>query len=172
MDDFDYEDYDHSSEGMISNLTASIMLVSLLWVIVIAVFLTLLINGSLRSFWLEDSKEFIGGIVALAVILPITSALGIFFGWYDDKKTAKRKMENKEKPNIRKITKSPILYVTVDNSTGEHKGNQCTLCKETIGNSVELVKCPQCRAIFHLNHLEEYLDNATNCPICDFKLLK
>ena len=172
MDDFDYEDDDPSWEGMVSNFTASKILVSLLWVIVIAILLVLLVNGSLRSFWLEDPKEFIGGIVALVVVLPLLSAIGLFFGWYDDKKAAKKKREIIEKPNYGEIEKSPFLYTAVDNSNGEYKGNQCSLCKEIIGNSTEIVKCPQCKAIFHLHHLEEYLENATNCPICDFEIKK
>ena len=172
MDDFDYEDYDHSSEGMISNFKASIILVSILWVVVIALLLVLLINGSLRSIWLEDPKEFIWGLVALVIILPLLSALGLFFGWYDDKKTAEKKRKLNEKPNFSEIMKSPILYIAVDNSDGEYKENLCSICKEKVGNSTEIVKCPQCKAIFHLHHLEEYLENATNCPICDFEIKK
>jgi len=40
------------------------------------------------------------------------------------------------------------------------------------GSKMVKLKCPQCKAIFHLHHLEEYLEHATNCPICDFKIKK
>ncbi len=60
----------------------------------------------------------------------------------------------------------------MNNSQREFTNLTCVLCDQKIENCLEIVLCPQCNAIFHVDYLEEWIEEDDNCPLCQFKLMK
>ncbi|NHK30233.1 MAG: E3 ubiquitin protein ligase [Asgard group archaeon] len=50
---------------------------------------------------------------------------------------------------------------------------QCKICKINLEPNQDIVNCPKCDSIFHLEHLQNWLKVKFHCPICqyDFKEL-
>lgn len=51
--------------------------------------------------------------------------------------------------------------------TGEIKGEQCAICKAPLKKSDEVLACPQCGALFHKEHVVEWLKEISACPVCE-----
>ncbi|TFF84891.1 hypothetical protein EU523_01010 [Candidatus Heimdallarchaeota archaeon] len=47
----------------------------------------------------------------------------------------------------------------------------CAICKLPIQKGQFIVQCKNCLALFHLKHLEEWLEEKNNCPVCGKLLL-
>lgn len=50
------------------------------------------------------------------------------------------------------------------------KNSKCGICKLTIRIEQEIYQCPNCRNLFHSQHLKEWFQNEQNCPICNHSL--
>ena len=53
---------------------------------------------------------------------------------------------------------------------GGISGEKCQICKLELRKDQIILKCPSCDKLFHRNHLEEWLQKTTECPVCGFKL--
>ncbi|MFW9923296.1 MAG: RING finger domain-containing protein [Candidatus Thorarchaeota archaeon] len=43
---------------------------------------------------------------------------------------------------------------------------KCSICKLEIKQGEKIAQCPNCLAIFHNDHYEEWLKNGSTCPVC------
>ncbi|MBD3192840.1 MAG: hypothetical protein GF308_19530 [Candidatus Heimdallarchaeota archaeon] len=51
--------------------------------------------------------------------------------------------------------------------TGEIKGKNCAICKKPLKKSDEVLACPYCDAVFHKEHLYDWLKEIPACPVCE-----
>ena len=49
---------------------------------------------------------------------------------------------------------------------GDIEGNKCTICKLELRKDDIIVTCPTCSALFHEQHLVDWLTINSNCPVC------
>ncbi|HUT82995.1 MAG TPA: hypothetical protein VMZ29_17495 [Candidatus Bathyarchaeia archaeon] len=66
---------------------------------------------------------------------------------------------NNETKDIKKIL-NPIPF------TGDKEVQYCQLCNKLIKEGHIIITCPVCNAIFHYDHLFDWLRDNTHCPIC------
>ncbi|MBK5113957.1 MAG: hypothetical protein KGD59_05985 [Candidatus Heimdallarchaeota archaeon] len=46
----------------------------------------------------------------------------------------------------------------------------CFICKLEIAKNEKIYRCPDCKAPFHMNHLTEWLNENSDCPVCNIQL--
>lgn len=52
------------------------------------------------------------------------------------------------------------------------KDAKCAVCKLSIKKNKDILHCPNCKTLFHKDHLIDWLEQKNNCPICKKPLLK
>ncbi|MBD3190411.1 MAG: hypothetical protein GF308_07190 [Candidatus Heimdallarchaeota archaeon] len=50
------------------------------------------------------------------------------------------------------------------------EGHMCMICMDFLRKNEEVVQCPHCLVVFHKDHLEGWIANHHNCPVCKGKL--
>jgi len=63
-----------------------------------------------------------------------------------------------------KINIDTLLY------TGATSGQICGICKLSFREDQAICTCPYCESLFHKNHLEEWLVDYNDCPVCNRNL--
>ena len=53
----------------------------------------------------------------------------------------------------------------------KQKNAKCSICKLEFDSNDKVVQCPECRHFFHKEHIEDWLSEHSNCPICDSRLV-
>lgn len=56
----------------------------------------------------------------------------------------------------------------VKNSDELGYNKQCKICKINLESNQEIVHCPECLSVFHLDHLQKWLKVKFHCPICQY----
>ena len=51
--------------------------------------------------------------------------------------------------------------------TGSTDGQICGICKLSFQEKQTVCTCPYCESLFHKNHLEEWLVDYNDCPVCN-----
>jgi hypothetical protein len=168
MDDLEH----HSGKKLISDLAASIVIV-----VILAVFsISFMIWGFVKGFFIEfrqnEPKISIGIFVGYWLLVFLVSFFSIRNGWRNKKKEEKEKEARELRLFMFRSEELPILFTTINNQMGEYKKYTCSICYETIGNNLNIVACPECKFIFHLNHLLKWAEDNDKCPVCQFKIKK
>ena len=143
-------------------LYLTIFIVSLL--VITSVLFSALLSESVTGFWAEVLAVLLFiclNFLALIILITIKE-------WSQERKRDKSKINKKEKQ--RKL--SSILYVPIDNRTGEFRNKICPICKLTVGEHQELGQCPECSVIYHMDHLEQWMDYTSLCCVCHYKMKK
>lgn len=66
-------------------------------------------------------------------------------------------------------TEDDITYISQQLIFSGDKSNQtCGICKLEIRKKQKVYQCPNCFTLFHDDHFEEWIQNDTSCPICDY----
>jgi len=60
--------------------------------------------------------------------------------------------------------KKPFTDFTLNETT------KCNICKLEIAKNEKIYRCPKCRSPFHINHLSEWLNENSDCPVCNVEL--
>ena len=47
----------------------------------------------------------------------------------------------------------------------------CQICKLELRKNQKICQCPGCESLFHKEHLEEWLETESECPVCKFKFI-
>lgn len=71
-------------------------------------------------------------------------------------------VENKEdqKESI-KIVLEPVVF------QGDRESQKCSLCNNVVKEGHIILICPRCAALFHHDHLLDWLKDNPLCPVCD-----
>ena len=69
-----------------------------------------------------------------------------------------------QKSSQSKINIDTLLY------TGSTSGQICGICKLSFREDQAVCTCPYCESLFHKNHLEEWLVDYNDCPVCNRNL--
>ncbi len=83
-----------------------------------------------------------------------------------------------------KKTKSPYDSVRSDSYQYKSRGygkkpftdfcleetTTCSICKLKIDKNEKIYRCPECRSPFHIEHLADWLNENSDCPICNVEL--
>ncbi len=46
----------------------------------------------------------------------------------------------------------------------------CFICKLKLDKNEKIYRCPECRSPFHIKHLAEWLNENSDCPVCNVEL--
>ena len=65
------------------------------------------------------------------------------------------------------MTKIKKLLIEFD---GIIEDKYCSICKLELREKQRVLQCPYCENLFHKEHIEEWLQNNTKCPVCQKKL--
>ncbi len=66
--------------------------------------------------------------------------------------------------NLHKSVESVSLDTLI--FTGKTEGEKCNICKLTCTEDQLICTCPFCESLFHKNHLEDWLIQNKDCPVC------
>jgi len=77
--------------------------------------------------------------------------------------------------NVRRRPVIAILNERPSNETilkkmtfkGKITGEKCSICKLDLRKKQTVVRCPKCYALFHYDHLNNWLEKNNDCPVCD-----
>ena len=165
MEDYEYDD----GESMLNDYQASIVFSFLLAIASIAFIIVFIIIGTFNE--LLEAKPFttIGLLSVYWVAFFLGSYIAIKINY---NKVQKEKSNREFRLNKQMIEKSPILYVGINNQQGEYKGHICPICNEAINENLKIAACPQCKTVFHLNHLLEWVEKNDCCLVCNYRLKK
>ena len=50
---------------------------------------------------------------------------------------------------------------------GGIEGKSCSICKLALRKKQKIYQCPYCGYLFHKEHIEEWLENHEDCPVCN-----
>lgn len=59
----------------------------------------------------------------------------------------------------------------IKNFFGEISNEKCAICKLALRKKQRIYQCESCLSLFHEKHLEEWLKNNVNCPVCGVIML-
>lgn len=168
MEDLEYDD----SPNLISDVKGAIVLVVLFVIVVVVGIILSIISGFATDLWQAEPIVMI--LVFIGIILFVLF-FSFFMIWSEIQKTKKK--ANEEQARIDRLKKFhenqlPFLYKTINNHNGEYKTHICSLCHEAIGSDVKIISCPNCNAVFHLNHLLVWIEKMDECPQCQFLMKK
>ena len=125
------------------------------------------------EYIVESLAMIFGFISSFLIILPITLWIQEINQKKNERKRSANQIQSDNSDKNKKVNSSkPYLYKIVNNYQREFSNLTCVLCKQKIENCLKIGLCPQCNAIFHLNHLEEWIEENDNCPICQFEVKK
>ncbi|MHA1125269.1 MAG: hypothetical protein ACTSO7_07205 [Candidatus Heimdallarchaeota archaeon] len=147
----------------------TILIVGLL--VVTAVLLSVMTSGTVTTFWVDIL------VVPLVICLNFLAAIvALAIKEWSQQRKAKRKQIKSLNVKIIKYRKNKILpsifYGPVDNQSFEFRYKICPVCTETIGDHQDLAKCSVCGSIYHMDHLEEWLDGTSKCVVCKYEIKK
>ncbi|NHJ84044.1 MAG: hypothetical protein FK734_01195 [Asgard group archaeon] len=66
---------------------------------------------------------------------------------------------------------SSVILKNLIEVTEKPKSAKCSICKLGFDSNDEIVQCPVCKHFFHKNHINDWLSEHSNCPICDSRLV-
>lgn len=55
---------------------------------------------------------------------------------------------------------------------GKISGKKCSICKLDLRKKQQIVQCSKCLALFHHDHLSNWLEKNNNCPVCNELLVE
>lgn len=50
---------------------------------------------------------------------------------------------------------------------GKIKDEKCPICKLELRDNQNILVCPQCKTLYHEDHLIQWIDKENCCPVCD-----
>jgi hypothetical protein len=51
------------------------------------------------------------------------------------------------------------------------EGQSCSICKLVLEKKDTIVQCPNCKSLFHFEHMDYWLETDDNCPVCSYKFM-
>ncbi len=79
----------------------------------------------------------------------------------------RRQINPKKSRNTKRI-------ITLESFTFTEDSDEylCMICKLSLRKNQEIIKCPFCHSYFHSEHLQEWLQIADDCPVCNKSLYR
>ncbi|HUT81416.1 MAG TPA: RING finger domain-containing protein [Candidatus Bathyarchaeia archaeon] len=130
-------------------------------------------NTSLNDWQWESS--YIIWLVLGIFIAAIALLIYIFSRFKRTKNTSLLETKKKEgeqeisRNEVKAITKKKILVRSVKKIPSN---SLCRICKLDIHENQSALQCPNCSALFHSEHIQEWLVNKDECPVCKHILKK
>jgi len=63
-----------------------------------------------------------------------------------------------------------IPIILVDVFTGNITNQKCAICKLSFDKKETILQCKNCLALFHKEHLKQWLVTHSSCPVCETEL--
>jgi len=79
----------------------------------------------------------------------------------------RRQLDPKKSHNTKRIITLESFTFTEDSDD-----YLCMICKLSLRKNQEIMKCPFCHSYFHSEHLQEWLQIADDCPVCNKSLYR
>lgn len=82
-----------------------------------------------------------------------------------------RRRERQEQMTV-EVTPQAVKSIKLKKPSVDPEGLNCSVCKLMIRANQTALECPKCGALFHKNHIYEWLEEHDDCPICNHKISK
>lgn len=82
------------------------------------------------------------------------------------------KITEQEKPSKQpKVQRKPLSVVSKElikklTYKEQIKEEKCSICKLELRKNQDILQCPECQALFHKEHLIDWLETKKDCPVC------
>ena len=160
------------------------------FILVIAIITMIIMAVVAKNFSPQTIQEVLISLGILSIAMLITSILyrlykarpDLFYRDQDGNlrfKSPRDRFEYDEKE-----PESPYDSVTSDSYQYKSRGygkkpftdfcleetTTCSICKLKIDKNEKIYRCPECRSPFHIEHLADWLNENSDCPVCNVEL--
>ncbi len=92
---------------------------------------------------------------------------------YNQRQTMRQNNERR-RPAIAILNERPSNETMLKKMTfkGKITGEKCSICKLDLRKKQRIVQCPYCYALFHYDHLYNWLEKNNNCPVCSKEIVE
>ncbi len=64
-----------------------------------------------------------------------------------------------------------VIYCSLKKFSKKEKGEICAICRKSLKKDDLIIQCSNCSTFFHHNHLQEWLNANSECPVCRNNLI-